>query len=104
MSWANPLIGANWGTCAYACFCPCVIFGKITDKLSDDEGIGNIGCIEYAVYCTISLGIGALIMGTLEREELRDEKHIDGSAGSDFLVHCFCNACALAQEYHEVNN
>ncbi|XP_027155758.1 cell number regulator 10-like, partial [Coffea eugenioides] len=56
------------------CWCPCVTFGR------------NAEIVDKAKFST----------------KLRQHYGIKNGACPDCLIHCFCQPCALCQEYHEL--
>ena len=42
------------------------------------------------------------IVGMIVRGKVREAKGIEGSAFVDFILHWFCECCAIAQEGREV--
>ncbi|GLJ49695.1 hypothetical protein SUGI_1054670 [Cryptomeria japonica] len=112
----GPLRPTQWssGLCAFSqdpsnccltCFCPCITFGQIAEIV--DEGA------PYKTPCGLSGWIyGALCFFTgcgccyscLYRNKIRAKYNLSESPCTDCLVHCFCDSCALCQEYRELKH
>ncbi|WZY95136.1 hypothetical protein YC2023_067465 [Brassica napus] len=84
------------------CFCPCVAFGRIAN-IADE---GNHGCGEcgifYGLICCV-VGLPCLFSCTY-RTKIRRKFGLPESPASDCITHCFCESCALCQEYRELKN
>ncbi|KAF5183542.1 Plant cadmium resistance [Thalictrum thalictroides] len=84
-----------------ACF-PCVTFGQVAEIVDNGHttcatsGI-LYGCIAFliGVPCLISCGY---------RSKLRSQYDLIETPAADWLTHCFCEWCALCQEYRELKN
>ncbi|XP_050231365.1 protein PLANT CADMIUM RESISTANCE 3-like [Mercurialis annua] len=88
-------------TCCMSCLCPCVIFGRVADIL--DKGKTSTAT-SGALYVILACIAGPCLVSAPYRSKLRRQYNIEGSRPRDCLVHCFCDPCALAQEYRELQN
>jgi len=62
-----------------------------------EEEDGDVGFNPFATInwlCVISL----VTIGTMVRQQIRAKYNIPGTCCEDWLLHCFCTCCALAQE------
>ncbi|XP_073015856.1 protein PLANT CADMIUM RESISTANCE 6-like [Primulina eburnea] len=84
-----------------ACF-PCITFGQIAEILDS----GNTTCATSGVlYGCIAFCIAIpCIMSCTYRTKLRAKYGLMESPAQDWLVHCFCEWCALCQEYRELQH
>nr|XP_011463689.1 PREDICTED: protein PLANT CADMIUM RESISTANCE 2-like [Fragaria vesca subsp. vesca] len=75
-------------SCWLTFWCPCVTFGRIIEIV--DKGSTSL------------LATGAPY---LYRSKLRQQYSLEGSYCGDYMVHgAFCGACALCQEYRELQS
>ncbi|KAL6518155.1 hypothetical protein OROMI_033856 [Orobanche minor] len=79
---------------------PCLTFGQIAEILDS----GNTTCarsgIRYGLIgCCLLM---PCIMSSTYRAKIRGRFRIIESPAPDWLVHCFCECCALCQEYREL--
>ncbi|KAL5726262.1 hypothetical protein ACHQM5_009317 [Ranunculus cassubicifolius] len=82
--------------------CPCFTFGQIAEIIDNGHttcatsGI-LYGCIAafIGVPCLISCGY---------RSKLRSKYDLIEVPAADWITHCFCEWCALCQEYRELKN
>ncbi|OMO94595.1 hypothetical protein COLO4_16275 [Corchorus olitorius] len=70
-----------------ACF-PCVTFGQVAEIVDE----GSTSCF-IAVPCILSCAY---------RTKLRKKFGLVESPAPDWVIHCFCDLCALCQEYREL--
>ncbi|XP_073038272.1 protein PLANT CADMIUM RESISTANCE 7-like [Primulina eburnea] len=84
-----------------ACF-PCITFGQIAEILDS----GNTTCATSGVlYGCIAFCIAIpCIMSCTYRTKLRAKFGLMESPAQDWLVHYFCEWCALCQEYRELQH
>ncbi|KAF8040185.1 hypothetical protein BT93_B2423 [Corymbia citriodora subsp. variegata] len=83
-------------------WCPCITFGQVSEIV--DKGASSCGP-NGAIYFLIAWLTGcACCYSFLYRLKMRKQYKIDGSAIEDFAIHCCCEACALTQEYRELQN
>ncbi|KAK3442574.1 hypothetical protein EUGRSUZ_B02946 [Eucalyptus grandis] len=58
-----------------------------------------------AIYFLIAWLTGyARCFSFFNRLKMRRQYKIRGDVIEDFILHCFCEPCALTQEYHELQN
>ncbi|KAF3792560.1 PLANT CADMIUM RESISTANCE 9 protein [Nymphaea thermarum] len=86
--------------CLLACFCPCVAFGRIAEIIDR----GNTSCISGAcLYEAMKiLTCCGCLYAAFFRAKLRAQYRLPENPAPDWAVHCFCEPCALAQEYREL--
>ncbi|KAK2991396.1 hypothetical protein RJ640_010860 [Escallonia rubra] len=81
------------------CF-PCVTFGQVAEIVDNGHtSCATSGLLLGLVMCLI--GWPCLITFTY-RTKLRSRYGLVESPGPDWLIHCFCDCCALCQEYREL--
>ncbi|KAM5566844.1 cell number regulator 2 [Rosa sericea] len=89
-------------SCCLTLWCPCVTFGQIADIV--DKGSTSCGA-SGALYALIAFVTGcSCIYSCFYRSKLRQQYTLDESPCGDCLVHCFCEYCALCQEYREIQS
>ncbi|CAH2053384.1 unnamed protein product, partial [Thlaspi arvense] len=89
-------------TACLTCFCPCVTFGRIAD-IADEGRSGCAKCgICYGLICF--LVASPCLFSCTYRTKIRSKFGLPESPASDCLTHCFCEFCALCQEYRELKN
>ncbi|XP_044488912.1 protein PLANT CADMIUM RESISTANCE 2-like [Mangifera indica] len=88
-------------TCFVTCFCPCITFGQIADIVSK----GSSPCAASgAIYGLLAMTGFACLYSCFYRSSLRAQYDLAESPCVDCLVHFFCEACALCQEYRELQD
>lgn len=90
--------------CCITCCCPCITFGQISEIV--DEGVTTCGA-NAAIYTLIGYFTGWMGMccySCLYRTKMRKQYMLSESPCPDCCVHCFCESCALCQEYRELKN
>ncbi|XWS50707.1 hypothetical protein CRYUN_Cryun12cG0109700 [Craigia yunnanensis] len=81
------------------CF-PCVTFGQVAEIV--DEGYTSCGT-SGLLYGLIAFFIGVpCILSCTYRTKLRNKFGLTESPAPDWVTHCFCDCCALCQEYREL--
>ncbi|KAH7679742.1 PLAC8 motif-containing protein [Dioscorea alata] len=86
--------------CCVTCFCPCITFGQVAEII--DRGSTSCGT-SGALYTLIMCLIGChCIYSCFYRKKMRLQYSLASSPCNDCLVHCFCEQCALCQEYREL--
>ncbi|XP_061994510.1 protein PLANT CADMIUM RESISTANCE 2-like isoform X2 [Rosa rugosa] len=89
-------------SCCITLCCPCITFGQIAEIV--DKGSTSCG-VSGAIYAVIAYMTGcACIYSCFYRSKLRHQYSLDESPCGDCLVHCFCEPCALCQEYRELQS
>ncbi|XWS34457.1 hypothetical protein CRYUN_Cryun21dG0040100 [Craigia yunnanensis] len=82
------------------CWCPCVTFGQIAEIV--DKGSSSCG-VNGALYTLIACVTGcACCYSCFYRSKMRQQYMLKKHPCGDCLVHCFCEYCALCQEYREL--
>ncbi|KAL5827910.1 hypothetical protein ACOSQ4_019707 [Xanthoceras sorbifolium] len=88
--------------CCLTCWCPCITFGRISEIV--DKGSSSCG-VNGAIYFLLQLLIGcACCYSCFYRSKMREQFNLEESPCGDCLVHCFCEECALCQEYRELKS
>ncbi|XP_076918214.1 protein PLANT CADMIUM RESISTANCE 4-like [Bidens hawaiensis] len=84
-----------------ACF-PCITFGQIAEIVDN----GQTSCTTSGlIYCLIASFIGIpCIMSCSYRTKIRNRYGLMETPAPDWVTHCFCEWCALCQEYRELKN
>ncbi|XP_021292511.1 uncharacterized protein LOC110422824 [Herrania umbratica] len=81
------------------CF-PCLTFGRVAEIV--DEGHTSCGT-SGLLYGLIAFFIGVpCILSCAYRTKLRNKLGLVESPAPDWVTHCFCDWCALCQEYREL--
>ncbi|XP_024369239.1 protein PLANT CADMIUM RESISTANCE 3 [Physcomitrium patens] len=82
--------------------CTCITFGQIAEVIDQGAtscllaGAGWLGMLMFTgCPCAISC---------LWRGKLRAKYNIQDDAFTDFCIHCWCEPCAVAQEFRELKN
>ncbi|CAH8254989.1 unnamed protein product [Arabidopsis lyrata] len=104
---------SNWTSGLFDCmhdgenaiitFCfPFVTFGQIAEVV--DEGATSCGTsgMLYGLICCL-FGIPCIYSCTF-RAKLRNKYGLPDAPAPDWITHCFCEYCALCQEYRELKN
>ncbi|KAL0446745.1 UNVERIFIED_CONTAM: protein PLANT CADMIUM RESISTANCE 2 [Sesamum latifolium] len=82
------------------CWCPCITFGQIAEIV--DKGSSSCGA-SGALYTVIACVTGCpCFYSCFYRSKMRQQYLLHDSPCGDCLVHCFCESCALCQEYREL--
>ncbi|KAM1169993.1 hypothetical protein ACFX2I_020433 [Malus domestica] len=85
--------------CCITLWCPCITFGKIAEIV--DKACGASG----ALYTLIAFVTAfPCIYSCVYRSKMRQQYSLEESPCGDCLVHCFCEGCALCQEYRELKS
>ncbi|XP_010028478.2 protein PLANT CADMIUM RESISTANCE 2 [Eucalyptus grandis] len=87
--------------CIITCFCPCITFGQISEIV--DRGSTNCAA-NGTVYGLLAMTGFACLYSCFYRSRLRGQYDLAEDPCVDCLVHFFCEACALCQEYRELRN
>ncbi|XP_057839871.2 cell number regulator 10 [Cryptomeria japonica] len=107
----RPLRPTEWSTglcacctdqsvCCLTCWCPCITFGQIAEIV--DEGSPTC-CVSGGIYGALLCLTGfAYCYSCWYRTKIRDKYNLADIPCADCLVHCFCEPCALCQEYREL--
>nr|GMD23438.1 protein PLANT CADMIUM RESISTANCE 2-like [Ipomoea batatas] len=109
----KPKIRGPWSTGLCDCFsdprnccvtfwCPCITFGQIAEIV--DKGSNSCG-VNGALYTILACVTGfPCCYSCFYRSKMREQYMLKESPCGDCLVHCFCESCALCQEYRELKN
>ncbi|PON62728.1 PLAC8 motif-containing protein [Parasponia andersonii] len=88
--------------CCITCWCPCITFGQIAEIV--DKGSTSCGA-SGALYTLIACVTGvACFYSCFYRSKMRQQYTLEESPCGDCLTHCFCENCALCQEYRELQS
>ncbi|XP_027100427.1 protein PLANT CADMIUM RESISTANCE 2-like [Coffea arabica] len=88
--------------CCITCWCPCITFGQVAEIV--DKGSSSCGS-NGALYTLIACVTGcACFYSCFYRSKMRQQHSLHETPCGDCLVHCFCEPCALCQEYRELKN
>ncbi|KAG2708360.1 hypothetical protein I3843_05G170700 [Carya illinoinensis] len=109
----QPTSEVRWSTGLFHCFsdmhsccltywCPCVTFGRISE-IADKGSSSCFGNGVLYFLLQIVTGCGCLY-SCIYRAKLRKLYMLEESPCGDCCVHCFCEPCALCQEYRELQN
>lgn len=83
-----------------ACF-PCLTFGQIAELVDSGQTTCTTSGLIYGVILMF-IGIPC-IMSCTYRTKLRSRYGLFESPAPDWVIHCFCECCALCQEYRELH-
>ncbi|KAM7487325.1 hypothetical protein LguiB_024809 [Lonicera macranthoides] len=98
--------------CCKTFWCPCITFGQIAEILNE----GQTPWFEQGLVCGIFAWMGvvaALPIFTCHtsfpyscwyRAKMRKKFKLRGSYLSDCVIHCFCECCAICQEYRQLDH
>ncbi|KAK0199919.1 PLAC8 family-domain-containing protein [Desarmillaria ectypa] len=111
--WSRGLFHAwkDLRSCVPACFCPCITFGRNTDRIEHLQKTGNPhpdpfggscsdSCCMYAAcipFCGTACGIQAQ-----NRRAVRERYGIDGNIVKDCFASTCCYPCQLTQESRQI--
>ncbi|KAK9066108.1 hypothetical protein SSX86_015510 [Deinandra increscens subsp. villosa] len=80
-------------------FLPCVTFGQIAEVVDN----GQTSCTTSgAIYCLLALTGIPCIMSCTYRNKIRNRYGLMETPAPDWITHCFCEWCALCQEFREL--
>ncbi|CAK9147773.1 unnamed protein product [Ilex paraguariensis] len=84
-----------------ACF-PCLTFGQIAEVIDNGHtSCGTSGMLYGLIACCIAM---PCLMSCTYRTKLRNRYGLVESPAPDWVTHCFCEWCALCQEYRELQH
>ncbi|KAI5677796.1 hypothetical protein M9H77_08746 [Catharanthus roseus] len=88
--------------CCITCWCPCITFGQVSEIIDK----GSSSCVSNgALYTVIACVTGCpCFYSCFYRTKMRQQYMLKENPCGDCLLHCFCEACALCQEYRELKN
>nr|XP_043614137.1 protein PLANT CADMIUM RESISTANCE 5-like [Erigeron canadensis] len=84
------------------CF-PCVTFGQIAEIVDSGQTLCATSGVIYGLIASFSWML-VCIVSCSYRTKLRNRYGLLETPGPDWLVHLFCEHCALCQEYRELKN
>ncbi|KAI7993387.1 Protein PLANT CADMIUM RESISTANCE 3 [Camellia lanceoleosa] len=88
--------------CCITCCCPCITFGQIAEIA--DKGSTPCAASGFMyVLRAVLIGIPCIYSSSY-RSKIRQQYMLQETLCDDCLVHCFCEPCALCQEYRELKN
>jgi len=99
------------GTCCYAVFCPCIVYGENRQRLHSLQYQGtplsstktiDAHCCMYCGLLLVSSGHGCWMMQVHTRKEARERYSIRAGPLDDYLYSLFCGPCSLTQERREI--
>ncbi|KAH7384171.1 PLAC8 family-domain-containing protein [Phaeosphaeria sp. MPI-PUGE-AT-0046c] len=100
--------GPDVGTCLTGLFCPCILYGRTSYRLSQKSAkkdptdmLGYSAVNGHCMLMSIACGLGGLFPG-LQRSRIRRSYKLDGSMVSDILKGCCCCCCVVVQNEREV--
>ncbi|GER31070.1 pLANT CADMIUM RESISTANCE 2 [Striga asiatica] len=94
--------GSDVRNCCVTFWCPCITFGQVAEIV--DKGSSSCGQ-SGALYALLMCVTGcACCLSCFYRSKMRQQYLLHESPCGDCLVHCFCESCALCQEYRELKN
>ncbi|KAL1568601.1 protein PLANT CADMIUM RESISTANCE 2-like [Salvia divinorum] len=102
--WSTGLCGclSDCDSCCLTCWCPCITFGRISEIV--DRGSSSC-CLNGTWYTLLACLTGCpWCYSCFYRSKMRRQYSLHESPCCDCLVHCFCQTCALCQEYRELKN
>uniref|UniRef100_A0A0C9QR12 TSA: Wollemia nobilis Ref_Wollemi_Transcript_13379_1113 transcribed RNA sequence n=1 Tax=Wollemia nobilis TaxID=56998 RepID=A0A0C9QR12_9CONI len=102
--WSSGLCdcGSDPCNCCLTCWCPCITFGQLAEIV--DEGSPSCavsGLVYGALLCFTGC---ACCYSCLYRTKMRSKFNLAENPCGDCLLHCFCESCAMCQEYRELKN
>ncbi|CAI9092870.1 OLC1v1028215C1 [Oldenlandia corymbosa var. corymbosa] len=100
-SWSTSMYGcfSDMNTCVVTACCPCITSGRIAEIVDE----GKTSCVEGVImYALFSLFCINCIYTGNNRSKMRKQHMLKGNDCHDCLVHTYCTACALCQEYREL--
>ncbi|MCD7458221.1 hypothetical protein HAX54_037569 [Datura stramonium] len=82
-----------------ACF-PCLTFGQIAEIVDSGQTTCTTSGLIYGAIMFVAM---PCIMSCTYRTKLRSQYGLIESPAPDWVIHCFCECCALCQEYRELH-
>ncbi|XP_074371064.1 protein PLANT CADMIUM RESISTANCE 7-like [Apium graveolens] len=103
-SWSTELFGCleDPQNALITAFFPCVTFGQIAEIIDNGHSTCTTQGVLYgaALAC---LGMPCLVSCSY-RTKLRSQYQLMETPAPDWFTHCFCEPCALCQEYRELRH
>nr|GEX20991.1 protein plant cadmium resistance 4-like [Tanacetum cinerariifolium] len=94
----GPSNGIPVATIITACL-PCITFGQIAEIVENGQTSCAMGGLLYGAIAFIGM---PCIMSCSYRTKIRSSYGLMESPGPDWVIHFFCECCALCQEYREL--
>ncbi|KAJ4794194.1 Protein PLANT CADMIUM RESISTANCE 2 [Rhynchospora pubera] len=86
--------------CCVTCWCPCVTFGQIAEIVDrGSSACGTNGALYMLIMCVTGC---ACLFSCFYRAKMRSQYSLKEAPCGDCCIHCFCEPCALCQEYREL--
>ncbi|KAL2635051.1 hypothetical protein R1flu_006530 [Riccia fluitans] len=90
-------------TCAWGTFCPCVLFGRNVNRITDGQTSFMKACLTEIVMGGCLCWCCCLPFYAAQfREQLRKKQNLPMDPYSDVHSHMFCHPCALCQEERQL--
>lgn len=102
--WSSGLFGcfSDWKICCVTCWCPCITFGQIAEIVDKGSSACGVNGALYTLICCVTCG--SCCYSCFYRAKLRQQFLLEKTPCGDCPVHCFCECCALCQEYRELKS
>uniref|UniRef100_A0A0D9ZFA4 Uncharacterized protein n=1 Tax=Oryza glumipatula TaxID=40148 RepID=A0A0D9ZFA4_9ORYZ len=100
--WSSGLFDCfdDYGLCCMTWWCPCITFGRVAEIV--DRGSTSCGH-SGALYVFLAVITGFQWIYTCTyRGKMRAQYGLSGEPCGDCCIHCWCEPCALIQEYREL--
>ncbi|KAF7111547.1 hypothetical protein CFC21_111547 [Triticum aestivum] len=92
------------GNCWMTCFCPCVTFGLVAEIVDRGSLSSGASAALYVLMGMVTSWWFPPIYTCFYRTKMRAQYGLQEEPYPDLCVHCFCEYCALCQEYRELHN
>ncbi|GLT96718.1 hypothetical protein SLE2022_143230 [Rubroshorea leprosula] len=102
--WSSGLFGcfSDWKNCCITFWCPCITFGRIAEIVDKGSSSCGVNGALYTLICCVTCG--SCCYSCFYRAKLRQQFLLEKTPCGDCPVHCFCECCALCQEYRELKS
>ena len=103
-SWSSGLFDCfnDINACLCVACCNCCAHGLITQAIAEKRGQGDPPFGDFGAcftLCCVPCVSPCVTMGN--RTQLRMQHNLKEDPCGDFLTHCFCQPCAMCQEWRE---
>ncbi|KAK9115154.1 hypothetical protein Syun_021951 [Stephania yunnanensis] len=88
--------------CCITCWCPCITFGQIAEIV--DRGSSSCGTSGVLYTLMICVTGCPCFFTCFYRSKMRKQHRLKAEPCWDCCVHCWCEGCALCQEYRELRS
>ncbi|KAK9091502.1 hypothetical protein Sjap_024679 [Stephania japonica] len=88
--------------CCITCWCPCITFGRIAEII--DRGSSSCGTSGVLYTLMICVTGCPCFFTCFYRSKMRQQHLLKPDPCWDCCVHCWCEGCALCQEYRELRS